>query len=989
MSYVFSKDSTDLGSTTEITHEIRLTDDIPIRDPYRRVPPAQLDEFRVAVQDLLEAGVIRESNSPYASPVVLVRKKDGGLRVCVDFRKLNAKTVRDAYPIPRIAETLEALHGAKWFCSLDLQSGYLQVGVHEADKPKTAMTTPFGLYEFNRMPFGLTNAPATFQRLMERCLAGLNLKICLVYLDDVIVFGSTFEETLKRLEIVLKRLGDFGLKLKASKCKLFHTELSYLGHVVSQMGISPDPDKIKALEEWLQHPPKNASELQTFLGFAGYYRSFVEGFAQTAKPLHQLVAQQSKKQLPKKSQFQWTSTCQAAFETIITKLTSPPVLAYPDFSLPFTLHTDASGEGLGAALYQVQDGRTRVIAYGSRTLNEAERKYSAYRHEFLALKWAITEKFRPYLYGYKFHVVTDSNPLTYLVTSAKLSATDHCWLSSLASFDFTITYRAGKAHSDADGLSRMPYTSSSGARTTPDEDYVKPFLDRLTPSEDALHVCPPEAFQAICQYHQVLEPFNPDDIPLPAVEAISMSSQTVDHTLFGSSGSSLPVDWSSLQQKDPVIGRVLSTLHRAQSLDQLRSDNPESAWMFRERSRLVLKDGVLYRRRSVENSEKLQSVLPNSLKPRVLQGFHNELGHLGRDKTLDLIRQRFCWPGMEKDVEKHIASCDRCIKRKSPDPPRAPMVPILAGEPMELLAIDFLSLEKGKGGFEHVLVVTDSFTKYSWAFPTRNQQASTVAKLLWEKILVNFGFPQRLHSDQGRDFESRIIKDLCKVAGIEKTRTTPYHPQGNGQTERFNRTLLGMLGTLDADKKNDWPEYVLPLVHAYNCTRHSSTGYSPYFLMFGRTPRLPIDVSLGVTLDNGGTQPYTVYAENLRTRLQYAHDLAVQNARKKTESNKKRYDAHTSSGVLLPGDCVLVRNLSPRGKTKLQDRWEDIPYLVTGRVGNLPVYVVQQEGTGKKRILHRNLLLPYHVPPETLHTAVATGINPTPRALSRGHPETI
>ena len=185
------------------------------------------------------------------------------------------------------------------------------------------------------------------------------------------------------VEIVLKRLCYFSLKLKASKCKLFHTELSYLGHIVSQLGISPDPDKIKALQEWLQHPPKNASELQFFLGFAGYYRTFVGEFTQTAKPLHQLVAQQSKKQLPKKSQFQWTPTCQAAFETIISKLTSPPVLAYPDFSLPFTLHTNVSGEGLVAALYQVQDGQTQVIAYGSRTLNDAERKYSAYRREFL------------------------------------------------------------------------------------------------------------------------------------------------------------------------------------------------------------------------------------------------------------------------------------------------------------------------------------------------------------------------------------------------------------------------------------------------------------------------------------------------------------------------------------------------------------------------------------------------------------------------------
>ena len=217
------------------------------------------------------------------------------------------------------------------------------------------------------------------------------------------------------------------------------------------------------------------------------------------------------------------------------------------------------------------------------------------------------------------------------------------------------------------------------------------------------------------------------------------------------------------------------------------------------------------------------------------------------------------------------------------------------------------------------------------------------------------------------------------MVGIEKTRTTPYHLQGNGQTERFNQTLLGMLGTLDADKKNDWPEYVLPLVHAYNCTRHSSTGYSPYLLMFGRPPRLPIDVSLGVAFDNGGTQPYTVYAENLRTRLKHAHDLAAQNARKKAESSKKRYDVQASPGV---------RNLSSRGKSKLKDRWEDTPYLVSGRVGNLPVYVVQQEGTGKKRTLHRNLLLPYHVPHETSPATVATRTDPGPRNQSLGHPDT-
>ncbi|KAK3732649.1 hypothetical protein QZH41_001445 [Actinostola sp. cb2023] len=242
---VFAQDDKDLGCSSEIKHEIVLTDLTPVRDTYRRVPPGQFEEFKNAVCDLLAGGIIRESKSPYASPVVLVRNKDGSLRVCVDFRKINAKTVR----LPRITERVEALQGSQWFCSLDLQSGYLQVEVEEKDNAKTAMTTPFGLFEFNRMPFGLTNAPATFQRLMERCLTGLNLQICLAYLDDIIVFAKSFEEILSRLDQVFDRLSGYGLKLKPSKCSLFQTELKYLRHIVSREGVSPDPDKVKALKE--------------------------------------------------------------------------------------------------------------------------------------------------------------------------------------------------------------------------------------------------------------------------------------------------------------------------------------------------------------------------------------------------------------------------------------------------------------------------------------------------------------------------------------------------------------------------------------------------------------------------------------------------------------------------------------------------------------------------------------------------------------------
>ena len=560
-----------------------------------------------------------------------MRKKTGELRVCVDFRRLNAKTIRNSYPLPRITETLEALKGAQYFCTLDLQSGYLQVKMKEEDQEKTAMTTPFGLFEFNRMAFGLTNAPASFQRLMERCLAGLNLRICLAYLDDIIVFGQTVEEVIERLEVVLKRLGDFGLKLKTSKCKLFQTRVRYLGHVVSKDGVEPDSEKVNAVKEWLTHPPTNAKELQTFVGFSSYYRCFIEGFSKISRPLHSLVGQTSKKpgQPKRRIPFQWTTECQVAFETLIQKLISSPILAYPDFELPFVLHTDASSDGLGAALYQVQDGKQRVIAYGSRTLNEAEKRYSAYRREILAMKWAVTEKFRDYLYGRSFDVLTDSNPLTYLTTTAKLNATDHRWLSSLSTFDFTISYRAGKANGDADGLSRIHARGDDHeTQETPKEEYLNPFLARIIPNneESAGHLSS-EAFQGLCLFYGTNEPFSSDEIQAPAVEAVYMSSEAVPtdslprhEELFSWSSN----DWRRLQDQDRVIAHVLRILHSEQECTSTRgqrSQLPKDVYcLLREKRRLVIQDGILYRTRHNDGEERLQLVLLKAIRSQALRG---------------------------------------------------------------------------------------------------------------------------------------------------------------------------------------------------------------------------------------------------------------------------------------------------------------------------------------------------------------------------------
>ena len=266
---------------------------------------------------------------------------------------------------------------------------------------------------------------------------------------------------------------------------------------------------------------------------------------------------------------------------------------------------------------------------------------------------------------------------------------------------------------------------------------------------------------------------------------------------------------------------------------------------------------------------------------------HDDVGHQGRDRTLSLVRQRFYWPGLETDVEEKVKKCVRCIKRKTVQKPSAELVNIISTQPMEPVCIDFLSLERSKGGRENILVITDHFTRYTQAFPTRNQLAKTTAKILFQNFILYYGFPARLHSDQRRNFESSVIKELCNIAGVVKSRTTPYHSMGNGMVERFNQTLLKMLGTLEDNKKQDWKSYVAPLVHSYNVTKHDRTGYSPFFFMFGRHPRLAVDAYLGLQSPDEPISSKEHYATKLKKRLNFAYKLAAQEAEKSVQHHKK------------------------------------------------------------------------------------------------------
>ena len=343
-------------------------------------------------------------------------------------------------------------------------------------------------------------------------------------------------------------------------------------------------------------------------------------------------------------------------------------------------------------------------------------------------------------------------------------------------------------------------------------------------------------------------------------------------------------------------------------------------------------------------------------------GCHDDVGHQGILRTLSLLRERFYWPGMQEEATQHVLKCSRCLRRKTP-PQVAPLQPILVTQPLELVHMDYLSLEPSKGNIENVLVITDHFTRYALAYPSKTQTAQATARILWDNFICHYGFPEKFISDQGRNFESDLIKELCKIVGVKKVHTTPYHPQGNGQCERFNSTLCNMLGTLSEEEKSDWKSHWGCMTHAYNCTKHASTIYSPYYLMFGRHPRLPIDVEFGFNKPNcSDNSSKSRYIQKLRRRLNYAFQKACKYSDQQASKYKHSYDKSVKGPQLHENDLVLVRIVAHKGRHKLQDRWEPEEYVVIEQpIAGTPVYKVKPVNGDNVRTLHRNLLLPLGV----------------------------
>ncbi|KAI4883695.1 hypothetical protein NFI96_009130 [Prochilodus magdalenae] len=976
------------GLAKGVEHQIRLNDPRPFRERSRRIAPADIDDVRQHINELLAAGVIKESRSPYASPIVVARKKNGCVRMCIDYRTLNARTIPDQYTMPRIDDALDCLSGSKWFSVLDLRSGYYQIAMAAEDQEKTAFISPLGFYEFQRMPQGIMGAPATFQRIMEKAVGDMHLLQVIVYLDDIIVFGKTLEEHEERLLKVLDRLEEVGLKVSISKCQFCQPQVKYVGHIISSAGIATDPDKVAVVKNWPR--PTDVKTLRSFLGFCGYYRRFIANYSAIVRPLteltkgyppvrcgRKLAKDQGKTYFKESEPFgdRWNVDCSEAFHRIISCLTHAPVLAFADPNKPYILHVDASMSGLGAVLNQKYPEGLKPVAFASRKLSLSEQHYPVHQLEFLALKWAVVDKFHDYLYGARFTVRTDNNPLTYVLTTAKLNATGHRWLAALSTYDFDIQYRPGRTNIDADLLSR---------KDSPDPQAREPWV-----------TTPISGIKAICKRASLCES---PEVPIRLIDQLGVPSEAVPNVyVFPTSILSSPLEQLTTkelveaQDRDPVIGPVKSELQRSNLAPSNNSNHCDVVLLKKEKNKLLIKGGLLIRvTKRLSGKEVQQLLLPEEYRPMVLKSLHDETGHLGVERLVELVKDRFYWPRMNAHIEQYVKTCGRCIARKTPPQRAAPLNQITSCGPLDLVCIDFLTVEPDSKGMANILIVTDHFTRYAQAFVTKDQKATTVAKVLCEKFFVHYGLPARIHSDQGRDFESRLIKELLSMLGIKKSRTSPYHPQGDPQPERFNRTLLSMLGTLDPSQKSKWSQHISQLVHAYNCTRNDATAWSPYFLMFGREARLPVDLCFAAALGGQEEIQYQRYVAQMKNDLQRAYQLATDAANKSHQRNKSRYDQRVRNQPLGKGDRVLIRNVGLTGKHKLQDRWKSIPYVVVGRLPNLPVYRVRPEnGYGVVKTLHRDHLLPigYLVRMPRTETRVDHPQKPTTRTQNVRKPD--
>ncbi len=796
-----------LGNITVTEHTIDL---VPGARPARSAPfragPKERELQAFELNKQLSAGLVEPSQSAWAAPVLFVPKKDGRLRFCVDYRRLNAVTIQDSYPLPRIDDCIDTLGEAVIFSTLDAYSGYHQLAIAKKDRHKTAFVTHHGQFQYVRMPFGLSTAPASFQRALDMILTQFKWKTCLVYLDDVIIFSNSVEEHIKHVDEILTALGQAGVTLKIAKCRFFTKKVEYLGHFIRPGTLEADTANVKCLQDAV--PPTTKTEVRSFLGMANYYRRFIENFSKKAAPLNDLL----QKNAPDK--FDLNDAQQEAFTTLIDEILSPQILALPKKDLPYSVDTDASDYGIGCALFQTdEEGIRRPIGFWSRTLNPAEKNYSATERECLAAVFAV-KTLRPYLLYEKFDLHTDHAALQWLFKVDDPSGRLMRWRLRLAEFNYDICYKKGASNHHADAMSRLATLSPANTESEDDEPllWIEDAIDGPIPSK--------LRFKLSTSDHLCLDTDEEDLGDIADANAdetyATLPEPTHDDPIFS-----------------PVTAEEMITAQWSDAFCvAIRQDLMAST-----RGPFFTDDDDVVCRKSPFGS---QIVVPAALRAKVLHIYHYSrmAGHPGGKKMYHMIRRHFYWPSLSVDSYAIARKCPSCAKNRIKLRRNTSKLQLFPPEgPLDSVAIDiFGEIHKTDRGNQYLLMICDRFTKLTKSVPLKGVSAAEVATAFVNEWVFNYGPPKSLLADNGKCFTSKFFQSVCKILNVENQFTTTYHPQANGQVERFNRTLKAAIKAYLEEHPNDWDLYTRALTYAYNCQPHSATAIAPFELVLARPP---------------------------------------------------------------------------------------------------------------------------------------------------------
>ena len=914
---VLSKSKTDYGRTDMIELEIDL---VPGAKPYkgRSLPinPKEEQDLWETLQEWNRQGVTEPANSPWGAPLIPVRKKDGRLRWCVDFRRLNEVTVKDSYPLPLITTNLHKLGSSSIFSTIDGTGAYHNVQIAERDRPLTAFLSPFGQFQFKRMPFGLSNAPQAYSRLVEMVLAGIDPRYVLAYLDDIIVHTKNKREHLRILREVLEAHRQGGLKIAPAKSFLFRSKVDYLGHQVSAAGIEMIDSYVNLLLDWPK--PTNSKELSTFLGKAGYYRQFIKDYGKVVACLEQEK---------KKPNLQWTPQMDRAFEQVKAAFKEKPILAFPSFEgvqegRPFILDSDWCQEGMAQSLIQQHPGpdgmRERVIAHGGRKCTTAERNYSSNKGETCSFIDGL-QRFEHILRYAPFRARVDNRCLSYIRNLKKPTGIWCRWLELMESFQFDIEHRAGKKHANVDALSRAPHLPP------PTEE-----MERIS----AAYLCALTEAQL-----EKVEKLNKDTLLEMGeldgeVARLPLSNQQIRQA----------------QRDDPDVRTVLNLVAKEAkpSRDERRRYSWEIQQMLQDFETFHIKQGILYKKQ-LENEPQLgehgRLVLPKQLRKTAFHWMHanKESGHLGMSKTQGRMKMRFYFPGLYHYVERQVLGCHKCLQKRGLKP-RADLMPRnnQKGYPGARWSLDLVGpLTETDKGNVYILTAEDVFTRYPVAVPIPDKTAETVAKAFEQAVIAEHGSFSQLLTDNAQELTGHIIQDVAKILGISKVETVPYNPNSS-KVERFHRTLGDMLRSIVDDNQKDWDDCLPACLLAYRTSVHATTRLTPFFLMRGRECVLPIDL-----IFPRPPQEYevaTVYGQEMAERLDKAFAFVRDQQDKVIKRQVSMATEQFKDKPLTEGE--LVWYYSPQQQVgrskKLRRGWRG-PFKVVQVISEV-TYIIQPTG---------------------------------------------